>query len=61
MYFELVTAFMGEFMNINAYNQPGVELGKINTKALLNNEKYSNEKEKLLLVKAECDKFIINS
>lgn len=61
MYFELVTAFMGEFMNINAYNQPGVELGKINTKALLNNEKYKSEKEKLLLVKTECDKFIINS
>ena len=61
MYFELVTAFMGELMEINAYNQPGVEAGKINTKALLNNKKFRQEKENLLIVREECDKFIINS
>ena len=61
MYFELTTAFMGELMNINAYNQPGVEAGKINTKALLDNKKYENEKQNLLIVVEQCDKFIIGN
>ena len=28
MYFESLTALMGEYLGINAFNQPGVELGK---------------------------------
>lgn len=35
MYFELVVATIGERMNINTFNQPGVELGKIIAKDLL--------------------------
>jgi len=27
-YFELLTSLVGELLNINTYNQPGVELGK---------------------------------
>jgi glucose-6-phosphate isomerase len=34
--FEGATAFLGEFMNINAFDQPGVELSKMITKQLLN-------------------------
>lgn len=33
--FEAATAFLGEFYNINAFDQPGVELSKIITKELL--------------------------
>ena len=32
---EMMTAYMGEMMNIDAYDQPGVELSKIYTKAML--------------------------
>lgn len=35
MLFECSTAFLGEFFNINAYNQPGVELSKKLTKHAL--------------------------
>lgn len=35
MYFELVIASLGEKLNINAFDQPGVELGKVITKKLL--------------------------
>lgn len=45
--FELATALCGEFLNINTYNQPGVENGKIYTKALL--DKKENEKKTEIL------------
>lgn len=32
---EMMTAFMGEMLNIDAFDQPGVELSKIYTKAML--------------------------
>lgn len=35
MLFECATAFLGEFFNINAFDQPGVELSKVITKKLL--------------------------
>lgn len=35
MLFEGATAFLGEYFNINAFDQPGVELAKIKTKELL--------------------------
>jgi glucose-6-phosphate isomerase len=35
MLFEGATAFLGEYVNINAFDQPGVELAKIKTKELL--------------------------
>lgn len=35
MFFEAATAFLGEFFNINAFDQPGVELSKNLTKELL--------------------------
>lgn len=35
MIFEGATAFLGEFFNINAYNQPGVEMSKVLTKKYL--------------------------
>lgn len=35
MAYQLVVGMMGEFMQINAFNQPGVELGKVITKKIL--------------------------
>jgi len=35
MLMEMQTAIAGELFNINAFDQPGVEAGKINTYALL--------------------------
>lgn len=34
-FMEMMTAFMGEMLNVNTYDQPGVELSKIYTKACL--------------------------
>jgi glucose-6-phosphate isomerase len=35
MTYQLIVGMLGEFMHINAFNQPGVELGKVITKRLL--------------------------
>ena len=35
IFFELLTAFMGEVLEINPFDQPGVELGKVYTKQIL--------------------------
>ena len=43
---EMMTAFMGEMLGINTYDQPGVELSKIYTKGCLKvsgYEKYASE------------------
>ncbi len=42
--FELQTAFIGELFNINAYNQPGVELGKHYTYGILGRKGYEEMK-----------------
>lgn len=44
---ELATAYMGEMLNINAYDQPGVELSKIYTKACLRVKGYENERKEI--------------
>lgn len=38
MFYELATVIMGELMNVNPYDQPGVELGKKITYALMGRE-----------------------
>lgn len=40
---ELETAFVGELLNINAYNQPGVELGKHYTYGILGRDNYQDK------------------
>jgi glucose-6-phosphate isomerase len=35
MVYEIATAFLGEFYNIDAFNQPGVEESKNNAKKIL--------------------------
>ena len=39
-FMEMMTAFMGEMLNVNTYDQPGVELSKIYTKACLKMKGY---------------------
>ena len=42
-FMEMMTAFMGEMLNIDTYNQPGVELSKIYTKACLKVKGYEKQ------------------
>ncbi|MCS7227865.1 MAG: glucose-6-phosphate isomerase, partial [Endomicrobia bacterium] len=44
---ELATAYAGEFFNIDAFNQPGVVLGKNYTYALLGRKGYEEYLEEL--------------
>ena len=44
---ELATAYAGELFNVNAFNQPGVELAKNYTYALLGREGYQSYLEEL--------------
>ncbi|MCL1995572.1 MAG: glucose-6-phosphate isomerase, partial [Defluviitaleaceae bacterium] len=46
--FEVATAYMGEFLNINAFDQPGVEEGKNATYALFDRPGYEDKKQELL-------------
>lgn len=43
--FELVTAFMGNLLSVNAFDQPGVEQGKIYTKAMMGKKGLEKERE----------------
>jgi glucose-6-phosphate isomerase len=42
---EFETAFMGELLGINAFDQPGVELGKVYTYALMGREGYDEHRQ----------------
>ena len=46
-FYEMETAFCGAMLNINTYNQPGVEGGKNATYALLGKKGYEKKKEEL--------------
>jgi len=43
--FEMVTAIMGHLFSVNAFDQPGVEQGKIYTKAMMGKKGLEKEKE----------------
>ena len=53
-FMEMMTAFMGEMLNIDAYDQPGVELSKIYTKACLKVKGY--EEAQISIKKYSSDK-----
>ncbi|MFV0519156.1 MAG: glucose-6-phosphate isomerase [Lachnospirales bacterium] len=57
--FEVATAFCGELLNIDAFNQPGVEEGKNATYAMLDRPGYEEKKEELLSKPSKENKFII--
>jgi glucose-6-phosphate isomerase len=44
MYYEFTTALMGKLLNINPYDQPGVELGKQITYSLMGRKGFEEMK-----------------
>lgn len=58
-FMEMMTAFMGEMLNIDAYDQPGVELSKIYTKACLKMKGYEEEGKKIYKFSRDKKHFFI--
>lgn len=58
-YFELTTALMAELMGVNAYNQPGVEIQKQLTKAMIGTEGFESQKQELLNMLKNKEKYEI--
>lgn len=56
---EVATAFAGELLNINAFNQPGVEEGKNATYAMFDRPGYEEKKKELASRPEKLDKYII--
>lgn len=56
-YFELTTAIMAELINVNGYDQNGVEMQKKYTKALIGTPGFEKEKEELSKILEGKEKF----
>jgi glucose-6-phosphate isomerase len=46
-FFQMAVAYMGELMNVNAFDQPGVELAKVYTYALMGRAGYESQRAEL--------------
>lgn len=57
--FEVATGFAGELLNINAFDQPGVEEGKNATYAMFGRPGYDEKKKELDARPVKKDKYII--
>ena len=57
--FEIATGYAGELMNIDAFDQPGVEEGKNATYAYFGRPGYEAKKKELDGKRPKQDKFII--
>jgi len=58
-FFEVATGFMGELMNINAFDQPGVEEGKNATYAMFGRPGYDEKRKELQERPAKKDEYVI--
>ncbi|MFI3129099.1 MAG: glucose-6-phosphate isomerase [Bacillota bacterium] len=58
-FFEMQTAYIGELLNIDTYNQPGVEGGKNATYALLGKSGYEAKAQEINNAPQKKDEFII--
>lgn len=58
-FFQLETAYVGAMLNIDTFNQPGVEEGKNATYALFNRKGYEEKKAELEKAPKKDDKYII--
>lgn len=61
MFFMLETAYCGALLNIDTFNQPGVEEGKKATFALFDRKGFEEKKAELNSAKAKSDRFIIKA
>jgi glucose-6-phosphate isomerase len=52
-FFEMAVSYMGEFLNINAFDQPGVELAKIYTYALMGRSGYETQRQELEVMNSQ--------
>ncbi|MEG1791054.1 MAG: glucose-6-phosphate isomerase [Clostridia bacterium] len=59
MFFQLQTAYAGAMLNIDTFNQPGVEEGKNATYALFDRVGYEDKKKELSSMPSKNDKYII--
>ena len=59
MFFMIQTAYVGAMLNIDTFNQPGVEEGKNATYALFGRKGYESKLEELKSAKQKSDKYII--
>ena len=59
MLFEMQTAFAGELLGIDAFDQPGVEEGKNATYALLGKKGYEDKLAELQKAGKKNERFII--
>lgn len=59
MLFMLETAYCGALLNIDTFNQPGVEEGKNATYALFGRKGYEDKKKELEQAKTKLEKYII--
>ncbi|OHC00068.1 MAG: hypothetical protein A3G70_06185 [Planctomycetes bacterium RIFCSPLOWO2_12_FULL_39_13] len=58
--FELQTAYAGKFYNVNAFDQPGVEAGKINAFAMLGKKGFEQRKNEIdILLQKVQEKYCI--
>ena len=60
-FFEMATAYMGELLNINAFDQPGVELAKVYTHALMGRAGYETQRAELeaMAMKEARGKYVV--
>ncbi len=59
MFFQLETAYCGKMLNIDTFNQPGVEEGKNATYAMFNRKGYEAKREELANAPKKNSKYII--
>ncbi|MCL2694878.1 MAG: glucose-6-phosphate isomerase [Clostridiales bacterium] len=57
--FEVMTAFAGELLNLNAFDQPGVEEGKNATYALLGKPGFDEKRAELESAPPDLDRYIV--
>ena len=58
-FMEMMTAYIGEMLNINAFDQPGVELSKIYTKACLHMKGYEKYGQEIRTYEKKSKNFIL--
>jgi glucose-6-phosphate isomerase len=59
MYFQIETAYLGTMLNIDTFNQPGVEEGKNATYALFGRKGFEEKRAEIKSSPSKKKKFII--